>query len=174
MGQNDTQVICSREVQLLEQMAGETTNINDYVFSESGRLYLDRGLWRGMYNTYGFAYYQFAQALGNNNAPIYNTNQVKGFIVPRDGKIKSIKLISDRNATEEATVEYSFDIIRGGTNTLNVTKIVDNNYNTSNFLHSINLDFEVLEDDIFVFAGRKVNGTTRRIYSHISMTVKFE
>jgi hypothetical protein len=149
----------------------EITDVKPSIYTTTGRVYLDRNLWRGFNYVYGHSYYQFSQSFGSAATPAYNTTNSKGFLISKTGVISKIILVTDRNNAENAPNDFDLTVIRNG-NRINIGTITDTNYNTNNNFHTLTPNFEVLENDIIMFAGRKNGGSTTRRYSYINLTIE--
>ncbi len=145
---------------------------SEYHWGASGRLYCDQNEWRGVYYQYGPRYYQWAESFGNGATPNYDVASVKGYIVPKKGKLKNIQLLLDRNNSEAAPIKISIDIVRAGI-VFNIITIEDNNYDTVNHLYDVPIDFNTERGDILMIAGQKVGGSTTRIYVYADVTLTF-
>lgn len=144
--------------------------IGSIFFSGSGRVYLDRNLWRGFNNVYGGGYHQISQAFGSGAAPAINAGTANGYVVPKDGVLKQFALRTRCNSAEAADYEYVLILLSGGTASV-VSTLLDNSQNALSVFLTDTIGVSVLEGDVLVLAARKVGGSGTRRYGHASWSI---
>ncbi|MBQ4916125.1 hypothetical protein J8L85_16850 [Maribacter sp. MMG018] len=135
----------------------------------SARAYFYNNTWYSPNQTYGLCLY-WNQALGTSTSPNYSTTGIAGVPIARNQTLIKFVMKNDFNANPTGIQQINLSVLRGNTyiniGTYNIT-----GGSTSISMHNQDVNFQLQENDMLVWACRTSGGANR--YSATSITFEF-
>ncbi|MEX0273221.1 MAG: hypothetical protein AB3N16_02475 [Flavobacteriaceae bacterium] len=148
----------------------EQAIMGKYVQNFHGRAYFYNNRWYSPSDAYGVSYQHWNQYKGNGTNPNYNTNGQAGMAITSDATLLKFTIKTDFNANPTGTQQINLSVLRGGSYTTIGTYTITGG-STSISVQSIDVNFDVQENDLLVWACKTISGANRLSYT--SLTFEF-
>ena len=135
----------------------------------SGRAYFYNNTWYSPNQTYGLSLY-WNQALGTSTSPNYSTTGIAGVPITRNQTLIKFVMKNDFNGNPTGTQYLNLSVLRNGA-FINIGTYTITGGSTSISMHNQDVNFELQENDLLVWACRTSGGANR--YSATSITFEF-
>ena len=135
-----------------------------------GRAYFYKNVWRSPHDQYGVGSQNWSQSKGNSTNPSYSTSNQSGMAIPSDCTLIKFNMKNDFNGNPNGTQQINLAVLRGNSYiTIGTYALIG--VSTSISMHSQNTNFQLLENDLLVWACR-TTGSSNRV-SYASLTFEF-
>ena len=136
----------------------------------AGRAYYYNNKWYSLNDSYGLVYFHWNQYKGTSSSPSYNTTGQSGVPITRNVILTKFVMKNDFTATPSGTQQINLAVLRNNSyiniGTYDITGV---STNVSIFNQDVN--FQLLENDLLVWACRTVSGGN--LLSYASITYEF-
>ncbi len=135
-----------------------------------GRAYFYNNTWYSPTDLYGVSSQNWNQAKGSGTIPSYSGNDQSGTVITSSMTLVKFNMKNDFNTNPTGTQHINLSVLRNGTY-INIGTYTLNGGSTSITLHSQNVDFPLLENDLLVWAVRTTGGSN--FLSYVSLSFEF-
>lgn len=136
-----------------------------------GRAYFYKNKWYTTEYRYGSSYQYWNTYVGTGTAPSYSTSNQSGMAIPVNATLKGFTMKNDFSSTVSGTQKINLSVLRKGVYTSIGTYTISGG-STSITMHSQNVNFSLLKEDLLVWACRTNGGSNELSYA--SLTFEFE
>ncbi|WP_273272945.1 hypothetical protein [Maribacter polysiphoniae] len=135
----------------------------------SGRAYFYNNTWYSPNQTYGLGLY-WNQSHGTNSSPSYNTTGLAGLPITRNETLIKFVMKNDFNGNPSGTQYINLSVLRNGS-FINIGTYTITGGSTNITMSNQDVNFELQENDLLVWACRSISGINR--FSYASITFEF-